>query len=105
MTTLRVGIIGLRRRWRRRYRPALEALRDQYEIKAVCDELRARAVREARRLGCAAMGPGGLLARDDLDALLLCSNQWFGLWPVERACQSGTPVFCANSLETDAASV
>src|SRR6516165_3280593 len=102
MTTLRVGIIGLGRRWRRRYRPALEALRDRYEIKAVCDEVRARAVHEGRHLGCAAMGPGGLVARDDLDALLLCSRQWFGLWPVERAAQTGLPVFCAMPLEADA---
>jgi predicted dehydrogenase len=92
---LGVGVIGLGRRWRRRYRSALAALRQQFRIVGLCDQKFARAEREARQLGCAAVtGPAALLERDDLDALLLLDAQWFGLWPLELAAQRKLPAFC-----------
>ena len=69
-TRLRVGVIGLGRRWRR-YRHALEALRKRVAVRAVCYQVARRAEDEARRLGCAAAaGPADLLERDDVDAAL-----------------------------------
>lgn len=101
---LRVGVIGLGSRWRLRYRPALLHLRDQFAVRAVCDQVRRRAVREARRLGCAAAaGPTTMLEGGDLDALLLCDRQWFGLWPLQVACRAGKPVFCAVPPDQDEA--
>jgi predicted dehydrogenase len=92
---LRVGVIGLGRRWRR-YRPALAALRGHLEVRAVCDQVLRHAAVEARRMRCAAAaGCVELLTRGDVDALLLLDAQWFGLWPLGRACQAGKPVFCA----------
>src|SRR5438270_187051 len=100
-TRLRVGVIGLGRRWRR-YRRALEALRKRVTVRAVCDQVARRAEAEARRLGCAAAaGPVDLLERDDVDAALLLGRQWFGLWPLEHACRVGKPVFCAVPLTAD----
>ena len=43
---LRVGVIGLGRRWRKRYKPALGALRQRFAVRAVCDQVRERAQRE-----------------------------------------------------------
>jgi predicted dehydrogenase len=99
---LRLGIIGLGRRWQQRYKPALRALRNQFAIRVVCDEVQERAAREAKQIGCGhAAGPTQLLERDDVDAVLLLARQWFGLWPVERARQFGKPVLCSSSLELD----
>ncbi|HEV3256351.1 MAG TPA: Gfo/Idh/MocA family oxidoreductase [Gemmataceae bacterium] len=99
---VRVGVIGLGRRWRRRYKPALRALRQRFAVRAVCDQVRERATAQARRLRCLAVaGPTALLEHDDVDAVLLLDAQWFGLWPVGLACRFGKPVFCACSLERD----
>src|SRR6516164_6557009 len=93
---LGVGVIGLGRRWRRCYKPLLLALRRRYNVRAVCDEVRRRADREARRLGCdVAAGPAALLEREEVRAVLLVDRQWFGLWPVTLACRHHKPVFCA----------
>lgn len=99
---LGIGVIGLGPRWRRHYKPALLALRERFEIRAVCDQLGQRAGREAKALGCAsAAGPVALLERDDVRAALLLDLQWFGLWPVQLACRFHKPLFCASSLELD----
>jgi predicted dehydrogenase len=102
-TRLRVGVIGLGRRWRR-YRRALERLGKRVAVRAVCDQVGRRAESEARRLSCAAAaGPVDLLERDDVDAALLLGRQWFGLWPLEHACRVGKPVLCAVPLTADEA--
>ena len=99
---LRLGIIGLGRRWHKRYKPALRVLREGFAVRALCDQIQERATREARRMACAsAAGPTQLLERDDVDAILLLDDQWFRLWPVERACEVGKPLVCAASLEQD----
>ncbi|HEY7423769.1 MAG TPA: Gfo/Idh/MocA family oxidoreductase [Gemmataceae bacterium] len=98
---LRVGVIGLGRRWRR-YRPILMKLRDHVEVRAVHDQIVRRAESEARRLHCTAtMGPVELLDRPDVEAVLLCDDQWFGLWPLEHLCRTNKPVFCALSPADD----
>src|SRR5262245_13755228 len=99
-TPLRVGVIGLGRRWRR-YRAALLRFHELFSIEAVCDQVRQRAEREARRLGAAAAGPAELFERTDIDAVLLLHEQWFGLWPLELACIARKPVYCALALESD----
>jgi predicted dehydrogenase len=99
---LRIGILGLGRRWQKRYEPALRRLGGDFTIRAVCDQVQERAEREAKRLGCAvATGPTQLLEREDVDAVLFLDEQWFGLWPVEQACRVGKPVLCACSLAAD----
>src|SRR5215831_3212317 len=101
MSKLRVGIVGLGRRWRRRYRPALHALRDRFVIRAVSDARYDRADREARRLRCPATAVVELLERKDVDALLLLDSAWHGLWPLHAACRFRKPVFCAMPLDAD----
>jgi predicted dehydrogenase len=99
---LRVGIIGLGRRWQKRYLPVVKDLPDRFQISAVCDQVQERAVVESRRLGCvAATGPLQLVERHDTDAVLLLEPQWYRLWPIEAACRWGKPVFCADTLERD----
>jgi predicted dehydrogenase len=98
---LRVGVMGLGRRWRR-YRPILTRLREHVEVRAVCDQIARRAEAEARRLHCTvAAGPVELLERGDVEAVLLLDPQWYGLFALERACQTNKPIFCAPSLDSD----
>jgi predicted dehydrogenase len=95
---IRLGVIGLGRRWLR-YRAALARLREQVQIRAVCDSIGQVAESVARQLRCAAAGGViDLLDRNDVDAVLLLDRQWFGLWPLGQAILSGKPVFCATSL-------
>jgi predicted dehydrogenase len=102
---LRVGVIGLGRRWGR-YRPILARLREHVEVRAVCDQIARRAETEARQMRCTvAGGPVELLERGDIEAVLLLDTQWFGLWPLERACQVNKPVYCAPTLDCDEAHV
>jgi hypothetical protein len=101
-SALRVGVIGLGRRWRQHYQPALAALRGSFRLTAVCDHVAERARLEAQRLGCdAAAGPTELIERADVDALLLLDRQWYGLWPLEAACRLSKPAFCGNALARD----
>jgi predicted dehydrogenase len=102
MTKLRVGVMGLGRRWHKRYRLALRTMRDRFGVRAVYDAVQKQALREARRLGCtAAAGVIDLLERKDIDAVLLLDAAWHGLWPLEAAIGFGKPVFCAVPLEAD----
>ncbi len=92
---LRIGVIGLGRRWRRRYGPALRALPDCFRVRAVYDQVRHRADQEARSLHCEAHAAvTALLDRDDLDAFLLADPQWFGAWPITAAGGVTKPVYC-----------
>jgi predicted dehydrogenase len=96
---LQVGVIGLGRQWRQRYKPALRALRDRFGVRLLCDQVNGLAVREARSLGCdAVLGPSELLESNEVEAVLLLDAQWFGLWPLEQACRAGKPVFCLDAL-------
>jgi predicted dehydrogenase len=95
---LRVGVIGLGRRWQR-YLPALAGLRRHLEVSGVCDQVARLAERTANRIGCShAAGAVDLLERDDVNAVLLLDRQWYGLWPMQQACRLGKPVYCALSL-------
>ncbi len=99
---LRVGVIGLGRRWRR-YRPLLARLREHVEVRAVCDQIALRAETEAQQFECAAAaGPVELLERPDVEAVLLLDPQWYGLWPLEHACRVKKPVLCVSSPASDA---
>jgi predicted dehydrogenase len=101
---LRVGVLGLGRRWQQCYKPALTALRRSIEVRVVCDEIQQRAEREARHLGChAVVGLTALLESEDIEAVLLLESQWYGLWPLEQLCAIGKPVYCGHSLEFDEA--
>jgi predicted dehydrogenase len=40
---LRVGLVGLGDAWEKRQRPALRAMSDRFEVRAVCAEVQMRA--------------------------------------------------------------
>lgn len=99
---LRLGVIGLGRNWRRRYRVALRAMPERFKVQAVYDQVRGRAERAAAALGCEAFpAMTALLEHADIDALLLADRQWFGLWPADAARETNKPIYCGGGLIPD----
>jgi len=101
---LRVGLIGLGEAWEVRHRPALRTLNDRFEVRAVCEQVAHRAEQAARDFGATAVdGFRALASRDDIDAVLMLADQWYGTVPIMAACDSGKAVYCAASLHMELA--
>ncbi len=99
---LRVGLVGLGDAWETRHRPALRTLSDRFEVRAVCSEVALLAKRTAVEFQATAVdGFRALTAREDIDAILMLSPQWYGPLPILAACDSGKAVYCAAALELD----
>ena len=97
---LRVGVVGVGATWETRHRPALRALSDRYEVRAVCEQVGHRAEQVAREFDATAVdGFRALAAREDIDAILLLSRQWYGVLPIFAACDAGKAVYSAVGLE------
>ncbi len=99
---LRVGLIGLGRAWENRHRPALRALADRFEVRAVCEQVALRAHHAAHEFGAVAVdGYRALAERSDVDAILMLSPQWFGALPILAACDAGKAIYCAATLDLE----
>lgn len=99
---LRVGLVGLGSAWQQRHCPALKALADQFEVRAVCEQVAHRAEQVAEHFGAAAVdGFRALISREDVDAVLMLAPQWYGALPILAACESGKAVYCGAGLELD----
>ena len=97
---LRVGLVGLGQHWEARHRPALRSLADRFEVKAICEEVNHLAERAAREFSALPVdGYRVLVARDDIDAILMLAPQWFGSLPILAACDYGKAVYCANAID------
>jgi len=99
---LRVGLVGLGNHWEVRHRSALRALNDRFEVRAVFDQVALRAEQAAREFGAKQVeGFRALARRDDIDAVLMFSPQWYGCLPILAACDAGKAIYCAFSMELD----
>ena len=97
---LRIGIVGLGKAWETRHGPALRALSDRYDVRAICEPVAHRAEQVAREFNATPVdGFRALLDRDDVDAVLLLSAEWFGSLPILAACESGKDVYCGAALD------
>ena len=95
---LRVGIVGLGDAWETRHRPALRALSDRFDIKAICCEVAHLASQAARDFQAEAVdGYRSLCARQDIDAILMLSAEWYGPLPILAACEFGALRKCQIS--------
>lgn len=100
---LRLGLIGLGNNWANRHLPALRALSDRYEVRAVCDPVAHRAQKLATQFGARSVDSFREVAfAEDVDAVLLLSARWFGSLPIIAACEAGKAVYCGASLELNA---
>ncbi len=99
---LRVGLIGLGDAWQQRHAPALRTLSDRFEVRAVCDQVCHRAEQAAAEFKAATVeGYRALVRREDVDAVLMLSPQWYGALPVLAACEAGKAVYCAAGLDLE----
>lgn len=97
---LRVGLIGLGENWLTRHRPALLAMSDRFEVKAICCEIARKADQVARDFNAMPMdGFRAMVEREDIDAVLALSPDWVGALPMVAACESGKAVFSAGALD------
>lgn len=100
---LRLGLIGLGNNWTNRHLPALRALSDRYEVRAICDPVAHRAQQLATQFGARSVDSFREVAfAEDVDAVLLLSARWFGSLPIIAACEAGKAVYCGASLELNA---
>lgn len=99
---LRVGLIGLGDVWEQRHRTALRALADRFELRAVFDRVAHRAEQAAAEFKAVCVDSfRELIAREDIDAILMLSSQWHGALPILAACDSGKAVYCASSMDLE----
>lgn len=101
---IRIGLVGLGDVWQMRHAPALRSLADRFEVRAICDPVRHRAEQAAAEFHAEAVdGYHVLVQREDIDAVLVLSPQWFRALPILAACESGKAIYCAVGLDLDAA--
>jgi predicted dehydrogenase len=99
---LRVGVVGLGNAWQVRHRAALRALGDRFDVRAVCAEVATRADQVASEFGASSVdGFRALTGRDDVDAVLVLTAEWYGPLPILAACEAGKAVYCAAALDMD----
>lgn len=97
---LKVGLIGLGDHWEARHRPALLALSDRFEVKAVCCEVAHKANQIARDFHCQPVdGFRAMVERPDIEAVLSLGPDWVGHLPLLAACEAGKAVYSAAALE------
>ena len=97
---LRIGLVGLGDQWQQRHAPALRALADRFDVRAICEQVGHRAEQAAAEFSAEAVnGYRALALREDLDAVLVLSPQWYGALPILAACESGKAVYCAAGLD------
>jgi predicted dehydrogenase len=99
---LRVGVVGLGQAWETRHAPALRALSDRFEVRAVCDPVAHRAAEIAQRWPARICDGFRALANSpDIDAVLLLSARWYGALPILAACDAGKAIYCSAALDLD----
>jgi predicted dehydrogenase len=99
---LRIGLVGLGDSWQVRHATALRTLADRFEVRAVCDQVRHRAEHAAAEFQADVVDGYRVLAeREDIDAVLVLSPQWYGALPILAACEAGKAVYCAAGLDLE----
>jgi predicted dehydrogenase len=99
---LRVGLIGLGEAWETRHRPALRTLQDRFEVRAVCDQVSHRAAQAAGEFAASAVdGFRAICCREDVDALLMLGEQWYGPLPIYAACEAGKAIYLGAALQLE----
>jgi predicted dehydrogenase len=97
---LRVGLIGLGDQWESRHLPALRALSDRFEVRAICGEVAEKSKLVAKEFDAVALdGFRAMVERDDIDAVLVLSPDWYGPLPILAACDAGKAVYSSAALD------
>jgi predicted dehydrogenase len=96
---LSLGLVGLGDAWEQRHRPALRALADRFELRAVCAQVQQRAEHVAAEFDAQAVDSfRALTRREDIDAVLILSAQWYGWLPILAACDARKAVYFGSGF-------
>ncbi|MCR9118899.1 MAG: Gfo/Idh/MocA family oxidoreductase [bacterium] len=99
---LRIGVIGLGEAWESRHYPALRSLPDRFDVRAFATEVPCLAERAASEFQADAVDSFRHLAsRQDIDAVLILCNEWYGPLPILAACDAGKAVYISTALDID----
>jgi predicted dehydrogenase len=97
---IRVGLIGLGDQWEKRHRPALLALSDRFDVRAICCEVAERSRMVADEFNAVAIdGFRAMIERSDIDAVLALAPDWVGPLPLIAASEAGKAVYCSTALD------
>ena len=97
---LRVGLVGLGDYWQSRHRPALRALSDRFDVKAICCEVAEKSKLAANEFSATPMdGFRAMIERDDIDAVLALAPDWAGPLPIIAACEAGKAVYSSAAWD------
>ncbi len=100
---LRIGLVGLSRDWQQRHHPALRTLQERFELRGVYSSVVALADSVAREFNTNTYdGFRALIARDDIDAVMMLEGDWYGLAPLMAACEFGKAIYCGSEVVFDA---
>ncbi len=99
---LRVGLIELGSAWQTRYRPALRMLSDRFDVRAICCNVSKKAEPVANEFQADLVdGYRTMVARHDIDAVMILERSWHGWLPVLAACDAGKAVYWGGSPQFD----
>jgi len=99
---LRLGLLGLSHDWNTRHHPALRTLQDRFDLAGVYCAVSAFADSVAREFGTHRYdGFRELIRRDDVDAVMILENQWYGILPILAACEYGKAIYCGSEITFD----
>lgn len=99
---LRLGLLGLSQDWITRHQPALRTLQDRFELAGVYCSVGAFADSVAREFATPRYdGFRELIRRDDIDAVMMLENQWYGILPILAACDYGKAIYCGSEITFD----
>jgi len=97
---VKIGLVGLGENWETRHRPALLALSDRFDVRAVCCEVAQKANQVAKDFNALPMdGFRAMIERPDIEAVLSLGPDWVGHLPMLAACEAGKAVYSAEALE------
>lgn len=100
---LRVGLIGLGDHWQTLHRPALRMLQERFDVRAIyCSVAKLAENAVAEFQADPVDGYQSMVARDDIDAVLVLEQSWLKHLPALAACTHGKAIYWAGCLDFDA---
>ncbi|QDV24234.1 Gfo/Idh/MocA family protein [Aureliella helgolandensis] len=97
---LKLGLIGLPTDWQKHYLPALRVLQDRFEVVGVYSSVSTLADKVAREFSAERFdGFRQMVKQDNIDAVMLLASDWYGLVPIEAACDFGKAVYCGSEID------
>lgn len=99
---LRVGLIGLGDQWQTMHRPALRMLSERFDVRAIyCSVAKLAENAVAEFQADPVDGYQAMVARDDIDAVLILEQTWLQYLPALAACRHGKAIYWAGGLDFD----